>query len=367
MIFVSFLFITIFAVRDVGGFANVWKVTSLNGRQLTVDFRPSPALPYTFWSSLIAGPCIGLYRSVCSQHVAQRYLSVKRVRQAVVTALVGQILSVISYFWLIFIGLAMFTFYAGCDPFTLGDIQTFDQMLPYFILDLFQNIPGIVGILVSAICSAAVSSVSSGINALSLICHKEILQIIDKDLTPKQELIVTKILTGAAGILTLLLTFLAPHLGGILDALLTWQGILLGPILGAYVLGIFFRGVNTSSCLIGITLSFAISATLKVGNMLYPGAISVLPPLRIDECNATTYIIDTKSKNLTSFMEETPHGYGFSIWHISTFYYGAISTYLTIIIGLMMSLTTKSSDFTIDEKLLWRPRRDLEEGEFDRG
>lgn len=357
IIFAGFLFTTIYAVRDVGGFDNIWKVTSQNGRQLSVDFRLSLAVPYTFWSAVIAAPCVGLSRSVCCQHVAQRYVSVKRVHQAVVTALLGQFLYLVSCFWLIFIGLAMFTFYYDCDPFTLGDVQKFDQMLPYFIKDLFQNIPGLVGILVSAICSAAISSVSSGINAFSLISHKEVIHIIGKDLTSKQELIVTKILTGVAGIFTLLLAFLAPYLGGLLDALLTWQGILLGPILGAYVLGMFFRRVDTSNCLTGMILSFALSATLKVGNMLYPNASFVLPPLSIEKCSATTQIITTENINSTSFLDKPPHGYGFAVWQISTFYYGAFSTYLTIIISLIMSFITRSSESTIDERLLWHSSR----------
>ncbi|KAJ8049496.1 Sodium/iodide cotransporter [Holothuria leucospilota] len=356
ILFLGFLLISIFALRELGGFAVIQKVTSENGRPFEMDFRPSPALPYTFWSALIAGPCMGLYRSVCCQHVAQRYLSVKTTRQALFTALIGQVLTLVTLVWLIFIGLAMFTFYADCDPFTLGIVQKFDQMVPYFIMDLFQSIPGFIGILTSAIFSAAISSVSSGINALSLMFHKEVLHLIGKDLTPKQELTVAKILAGVVGILTLLVTFLAQYLGGIMDALLTWQGIFLGPILGAYVLGVFFTRVNTVNCLIGMILGLALSVTLKIGNMLQPRNISVLPPLSIEGCSATTQIPVTEYANGTSSFDETPSGLNFSIRQISTFYYGAICTYTTIIVGLTMSLITKPTDSAvIDKRLIWRP------------
>ncbi|KAJ8049497.1 Sodium/iodide cotransporter [Holothuria leucospilota] len=203
----------------------------------------------------------------------------------------------------------------------------------------FQNIPGIAGIL--AICRAALSSMSSGINALSFICHKEVIHIIGKDLTRKQDGIVTKDLTGVTGVLTVLLKFLAPYLGGILDALMTCQGILRGPFL---------------VCLTGMTLSFVLLAILKVGNTVYPKAIFVLPSLSIEKCSAATQIIATENISLTTFLDESPDG--FAVWQISTFFYGAFSTYLTIIIGLMMSYITRSSEFTIEERLLWRPSRD---------
>ena len=47
-------------------------------------------------------------------------------------------------------GMAMYTFYEGCDPLTAGKIAKSDQMLPYLVVDVFQDLPGLAGMFVAA-------------------------------------------------------------------------------------------------------------------------------------------------------------------------------------------------------------------------
>ena len=47
-------------------------------------------------------------------------------------------------------GVAMYTYYEGCDPLTLGKIAKSDQMLPYLVVDVFQDMPGMAGLFVAA-------------------------------------------------------------------------------------------------------------------------------------------------------------------------------------------------------------------------
>ena len=44
----------------------------------------------------------------------------------------------------------MYAFYEGCDPLSLGKIDKPDQLLPYLVVEMFQDLPGLAGLFVAA-------------------------------------------------------------------------------------------------------------------------------------------------------------------------------------------------------------------------
>lgn len=44
----------------------------------------------------------------------------------------------------------MYVYYEGCDPVLNGEIEKYDQMLPYMVVDIFKDLPGMAGLFVSA-------------------------------------------------------------------------------------------------------------------------------------------------------------------------------------------------------------------------
>lgn len=55
----------------------------------------------------------------------------------------------------IFIGLVMYVTYEKCDPFSTKAVKQQDQLLPYYILDVASNIPGLPGLFIAGIVCAA--------------------------------------------------------------------------------------------------------------------------------------------------------------------------------------------------------------------
>lgn len=51
-------------------------------------------------------------------------------------------------------GISIFAVYADCDPIKAGKIQKSDKILPYFVVHELSHIPGMMGLIVSCICSA---------------------------------------------------------------------------------------------------------------------------------------------------------------------------------------------------------------------
>lgn len=65
----------------------------------------------------------------------------------------------------------MFARYEHCDPERGHLVSTSDQFLPYFVMDVLGNMTPIPGLFVAGIFAASLSSVSSGVNALSSVFY----------------------------------------------------------------------------------------------------------------------------------------------------------------------------------------------------
>jgi Na+/proline symporter len=96
-------------------------------------------------------------------------------------------------------GFVAYAYYFGCDPLLTGKISKYDQILPYFVVDLFQNFYGLPGIFIACIYSAALSTISSGLNSLSAVflhdfIHPLNFHLKDEHLSHKKSLIATNCL-----------------------------------------------------------------------------------------------------------------------------------------------------------------------------
>ncbi|CAN7981775.1 unnamed protein product, partial [Ixodes pacificus] len=66
-------------------------------------------------------------------------------------------------------GVILFAVYGKCDPRLKGDITRADQLMPYIAQDLLGDYPGLCGVLVAAVYSGCLSSLSSGFNAMAAV------------------------------------------------------------------------------------------------------------------------------------------------------------------------------------------------------
>jgi sodium-coupled monocarboxylate transporter 8/12 len=52
-------------------------------------------------------------------------------------------------------GFIMYAKYSDCDPFTTKQVTRNDQLLPYYVMDVAKNIPGLSGLFIAGITCAA--------------------------------------------------------------------------------------------------------------------------------------------------------------------------------------------------------------------
>lgn len=48
----------------------------------------------------------------------------------------------------------MYAKYSDCDPFTTGEVNRNDELLPYYVTDVAGNVPGLPGLFIAGVVSA---------------------------------------------------------------------------------------------------------------------------------------------------------------------------------------------------------------------
>ncbi|CAN8013898.1 unnamed protein product, partial [Ixodes persulcatus] len=141
-----------------------------------------------------------------------------------------------------FCGLALFALYHKCDPVKAGIITKYDQLMPHFVMDTLNHLPGLSGLFVTAVYSGSLSTMSSGYNALAAITWEDFLKP-RLNLSPTGVMRATKIIAASYGLLAILVAFLSGTIPSILQATFITSGAV-GGASGA----VFFIGLLLPWC-----------------------------------------------------------------------------------------------------------------------
>jgi solute:Na+ symporter, SSS family len=251
---------------------------SLGSYDIT-DFTSS-----TFWVIFLYGFFINLNNFGIDQNYVQRYHTANTQGQAAR----GIWLCVFWYlpisFVFFFIGTALYAYYfqnpdlimavktqvaleRGVDVSALGPRDYGDRVLPYFMVN---KVPaGLLGLIIAAILSAAMSTISSGMNASATVFLKDIYQrYINRRTSPGQEMTVLYVATGAIGIFSIAVGILMIGVKSILD--IWWQlaGIFAGGMLGLFLLGIISRSTGNAAAKAATILGIMVILWMTFSNII---------------------------------------------------------------------------------------------------
>jgi Na+/proline symporter len=149
-------------------------------------------------------------------------------------------------------GLVAYAYYAGCDPFLIKQITKYDQILPYLVMDILKDFYGLPGLFIACVYSAALSSVSSGLNSLTAVFLHDFIYPLNTYLnrpafSNKQSILMSRGLASTFGLVTIGLSFLCQKVGStVLQISLSIFGLLGGPLLGVISLGMFVPCANST-------------------------------------------------------------------------------------------------------------------------
>lgn len=167
------------------------------------------------------------------------------------------------------IGIIIYAYYAGCDPYTAKSISAIDQIFPYFVMEVLSSTPGLPGIFLACIFSGSLSTISSGLNSLAAVFIEDVYKgLLRRNLDDEQQGFISKILSIILGIVVMLLTYVVSHMGPILNSSTSLFGALQGPIMGVFFLGFFFPRANRRGGLIGFISGVALPLWIFIGSQI---------------------------------------------------------------------------------------------------
>ncbi|OWF49417.1 Sodium-coupled monocarboxylate transporter 2 [Mizuhopecten yessoensis] len=335
---------------ESGGIGEAWQRAVDGERVLFNDFDPNPAKRHSVWSLVIGGTFTWVAIYGVNQAMVQRCCtcsSLKQARLAIWLNFPG--LCLILYLCC-FIGMVMYGFYRNCDPLKFGLVQSSDQLLPLFVMDVLGTARGFPGLFVACLFSGALSTISSGLNSLSAVVLQDIIKsYFLPDISEQRATLVSKILALVFGVICLGLTYVAYFLGGVLQATLSLYGMIGGPLLGLFILGMMFPWANKWGAYAGLLFGLVFMFWIGVGAQLYPPVIPTSPISTID-CNwnltiapnitAASSILNSTSNAPTQEDSNPLH----KLYTLSYMWYSATAVLATCVVGLIVSGITGFND-----------------------
>lgn len=213
----------------------------------------------TFWVMVINGLFYGLQKYGTDQTIVQRYLTAKSDKDAKKAAYIGVFASVPVWTLFMLIGALLFVFY-NTGGASLPEGIPADEVFPYFIKT--QLPVGVVGLVLSALIAAAISSLDSDMNCIAAIGVEDYYQRFKPNCTDKQRLNVGRWIVFGSGVATMAvaLMYVAWEGEGVLGIVFELYAIFSAGIVGIFMLGLLTRRANKQGLYISLVVTVLFTA-----------------------------------------------------------------------------------------------------------
>lgn len=299
------LLILFLVAREIpGGFSTILEISTRDQKlslgSLSPDFTES-----TFWVILFYGFFINLNNFGMDQNYIQRYHTAASSKEAARSVWMCVAMYVPASLLFFVIGAALYAFYqvnpVDIEPVRLkvaaerlGDMASSqqlnemaaslqpsdygDKVLPYFMVTRIPT--GLVGLIVSALLSAAMSTISSNMNASATVFTMDIYKkYFRRDLTDRQQLFSLHIATIVFGLVGLGTGLAMIGAKSLLDVWWELSGIFAGGMLGLFLLGLISRRARNAEAAIAVVIGIIVILWMTFSNRLPPHLAFLKSPL----------------------------------------------------------------------------------------
>ncbi|KAK9975759.1 hypothetical protein ABG768_020993 [Culter alburnus] len=344
IILAGLLAVIIQSVLLQGGISTIISDSSQGGRLNLWDFDPNPLRRHTFWSITVGGTFLWTSVYGINQAQVQRYVSCKSLFHAKMALYINLVCLWAISICSVFCGLCLYSIYKNCDPWTAKKVSAQDQLMPYLVLDILSEYPGLPGLFVAAAYSGTLSTVSSSVNALAAVTITDLMRPY-LSLSERQLSWASKGMSVFYGAVCIGMAGLASLMGGMLQAAISIVGVVGGPLLGLFSLGILFPCANTKGGLAGLLSGLVLSLWVCIGAQIYPPQPENSRPLPLmtHGCNFSMAPDGTNwtanMDNLTMKEENQQRPFLADNWYsLSYLYFGPLGTVTVIAVGLIISI-----------------------------
>uniref|UniRef100_A0A668AX16 Solute carrier family 5 member 6 n=1 Tax=Myripristis murdjan TaxID=586833 RepID=A0A668AX16_9TELE len=333
VMFAGQLAVIVVGVQQTGGVSEVWSKVWEGNRISGLDLNPDPTERHTFWTLGLGGVFLMLSLYGVNQAQVQRYLSARTEREAVRSCYMVFPSLQLALALSCVMGLVMFARYSEHS-------SVFPQVVLYFVMDMLQGLPGLPGLFVACLFSAALSTISSAFNSLATVTMEDLIKPHFSTMTEAKATLISKALAIFYGLLCLAMAYVTHLMAeSVLQVALKIFGMVGGPLLGVFCLGMFFPWANSTGALAGLGAGLAMAFWVGIGSILTRSSGAKPPP---PSCTATllsgntTTIIQTALSNATL---SRPTGLK-RFYSLSYMWYSGLGCFTVVLTGLIISFLT---------------------------
>ena len=263
-----------------GGFFHIISFAAERNKFSVGSFGPSLIQP-TFWVMLAMGFTINLQNLGINQNYVQRYITAKSEREAKKSAWLSAALYIPVSALFFFIGTSLFVYYK-IQPHLLPSFLTKevaagrgDQIFPFFIV---KNLPyGLAGLVVAAIFAAAMSTLSSSLNASATLICEDYYKRFFKKTSDKGAMRVLHVSSLVFGLLAIAASLAMIHVKSALDLNWVLAGVFGGGILGLFLLSVISYKIKNSAAVTAVLIGILSIMYLTFSHMkhIWPASWAV--------------------------------------------------------------------------------------------
>ncbi|XP_005931152.1 solute carrier family 5 member 6a [Haplochromis burtoni] len=337
VMFAGQLAVIVVGTSQAGGIAEVWR-KAINGSRISgLDLNPNPLERHTFWTLGVGGVFLMLALYGVNQAQVQRYLSSRTEKEAVMSCYVVFPCQQVVLCLGCLMGLVMFARYGEDSPLDKGYVTTNDQMVLYFVMDVFRDLPGLPGLFVACLFSGALSTISSAFNSLATVTMEDLIKPHFPNMTESKATLLSKGLALGYGLVCLAMAYIASIMGSMLQAAFSIFGMVGGPLLGLFCLGMFFPWANPIGAVVGLVSGLVMAFWIGIGSFVMRMSVPTpAPALNATALplfdNITTTVMTTTAKSGSAGLK--------ALYSLSYMWYSAHNSATVVVVGLIVSLLT---------------------------
>ncbi|KAJ3632519.1 hypothetical protein MTP99_009520 [Tenebrio molitor] len=333
-------------IKSIGGFHTLWNSAVDSGHLDIFDFDPDPTKRNNFWA-IIVGLSVHLMSIIAvSQDFVQKYLCVSTFKQSTLAVTFYVIGAAVVNILGVCYGLLIYAKYESIDLLENTIISSDDQLVPYFVMEVTQNIPGLSGLFVAAIFGCALSALSTSLNCVIVIIYKDLLSKRSQSWDEKTSNKFVKVVSVVVGLISTGLIFLVGMEENVFPWIVSVIALYGGPTLGIFTLGVLFPKANAKGAFFGgMAGAFALGSILITAKYYESQETATLTSQQL-------FIDNSTWQNASNFRNDANQSEPFFLFRISFNYYTLVGVVVTIIVGLIVSYLTNQNDPPVDKKLI---------------
>jgi SSS family transporter len=217
---------------------------------------------YTFWGGLIGGMFLTLGTHGTDQMMVQRSLAARSERDARIALIASGFFVALQFALFLAIGVALASFYS--QPGQMREFRSSDEVFATYIVQEIPRGVGLVGLLLAAVFSAAISTLSSSLNSSATAVISDFVDPAKRQWSQSRVVWTSRLLTVVFGAAQIGIGICAQYANSaVIDNALAVAGFAAGLLLGIFALGALSRRVGQGAAIVGLVVGAAVLLLVK--------------------------------------------------------------------------------------------------------